>query len=111
MSDGAAAAAAASDVQEQQPSRNRQQQQSVPHAHLRSMRLEEASFRLGDPSNSKLESEHGVVLSLSLADASRTTSESVDVALSAAELHKLLTTLRGMASTISGLTQQQGGDE
>lgn len=67
------------------------------------MRLEEASFRLGDSASSKLESDNGVVLSLTLSDAARSSSESIDVALSAAELHKLLTTLRAMTATIGNL--------
>ncbi len=82
---------------------------SLLQQHLRRMRLEDASFRLGDPAGTgnKLESENGVVLTLSLTDASKTASETVDVALSAGELHKLLTTLRSMTGTIASLTQSE----
>ncbi len=76
---------------------------------LRQARLEAASFRVCDSAANAAEPENGAVVSLQLADGARGVSETVDLALTPAELHQLLATLRGIAATVSGLGNAQGG--
>ena len=83
---------------------------SSPNTNLKKMRLENASYRLLADDESGIDTgienkNGGIILSLALTDsATRSKPESVELAMTAGQVHQMLTSLRGMASTISGLT-------
>lgn len=89
-----------------------EQQRQLSNGPLRKMRLEEASFRLSDPSVSKVEPEQGAIVSLTLTSTATTKSnnnknEHLDLVLTTGDVYKLLSTLRGMTRTIASLSSQQ----
>lgn len=98
-----------STVHEQQQEDDVENQQQVvqnsspQNANLRKMRLEEATYRIQEQDGSSTINK--VVLTMNLTDsATRSLPEKVELALTQGELHQMLVSLRGMASTISSLT-------
>lgn len=83
---------------------------SAPNKNLKKMRLEQASYRLLADDESGIDTgienkNAGIILSLSLTDSvTRSKPESVELAMTAGQVHQMLASLRGMASTIAGLT-------
>ena len=86
---------------------------SPPNTNLKKMRLEQASYRLLADDESGVDTgienkNGGIILSLSLVDsATRSKPEAVELAMTAGQVHQMLTSLRGMTSTISGLSGDQ----